>query len=140
MKYYAHTKKDSDEKQELKDHLKDTAKKSAEFAEKFNQKEFGRIVGLFHDLGKYSEKFQRRLRGSTEKVDHATAGAIEVTILFPIIGDNILAYCIWSVIKNMTEMCPAFFANNFCSCHSKTCIFMKVHAVRRSFLPKARPT
>ncbi len=96
MKYYAHStdKPDKSDWQELKDHLKDTAKKCAEFAGKFNHEEFGRIAGLFHDLGKYSEKFQRRLEGSTEKVDHATAGAIEVTERYGRLGEYVLAHCI----------------------------------------------
>ena len=33
-------------------------------------------AGLAHDIGKYSDEFQLRLRGG-KKVDHATAGAIE---------------------------------------------------------------
>lgn len=45
--------------------------------------EWGRLVGWWHDLGKYSEKFQRYLDKNRdthqaevdEKVDHATAGA-----------------------------------------------------------------
>ena len=96
MKYYAHSTENPDKSdwQELKDHLAKTAKKSAKFAEKFNHEEFGRIVGLFHDLGKYSQKFQRRLKGSTEKVDHSTAGAIEVTERYGKLGKYILAHCI----------------------------------------------
>ena len=34
------------------------------------------MCGLAHDIGKYSDEFQLRLRGG-KKVDHATAGAIE---------------------------------------------------------------
>jgi CRISPR-associated helicase Cas3/CRISPR-associated endonuclease Cas3-HD len=94
MKYYAHTKKDSEEKQDLIVHLRDTAARSEEFAAKFNQKELGRIAGLFHDLGKYSEKFQERLNGSSIKVDHATAGAQEVVKLYKSVGEYVLAYCI----------------------------------------------
>jgi len=96
MKYYAHSTKNPTkiDWQELKIHLENTANKCAKFAGKFNHEEFGRIAGLFHDLGKYSEKFQKRLSGSSEKVDHATAGAIEVSKIFSIIGENILAYCI----------------------------------------------
>lgn len=96
MKYYAHSteKTDKSDWQELKIHLKDTAKLSSKFAEKFNQKELGQIAGLFHDLGKYSEKFQRRLEGFKERVDHSTAGAIEVSEKYKEIGKYILAHCI----------------------------------------------
>lgn len=95
-KYYAHSTEKSNKSDwhKLKVHLEDTAKKSAEFAGKFNQENLGKIAGLFHDLGKYSEKFQRRLDGSTEKVDHAAAGAIEVTERYGKLGEYILAYSI----------------------------------------------
>ncbi len=93
MLYYAHTKKDSDEKQLLIEHLRDTAEKSGNFASKFEQRELGRIAGLLHDLGKYSKEFQKRLDGG-EKVDHSTAGAIESIEKFKQIGELILAYCI----------------------------------------------
>ena len=96
MKYYAHSTENPDKSdwQELKDHLAKTAEKSAKFAEKFNHEEFGRIVGLFHDLGKYSQKFQRRLDGCKTPVDHATAGAIEVKKKYRELGEYILAHCI----------------------------------------------
>ena len=47
---------------------------------------------MMHDLGKYSEKFQRRIRGEEIKVDHATAGArvcLELGGMYPF-----LEYCI----------------------------------------------
>lgn len=95
MEYYAHSTENTNKSdwQKLKVHLENTAQRSEEFAEKFNQKELGRIAGLFHDLGKYSEKFQDRLKGGP-KVDHATAGAKEVVKLYNGIGEYILAHCI----------------------------------------------
>lgn len=33
------------------------------------------FCGMFHDIGKHSAKFQRRIKGSVETTDHATAGA-----------------------------------------------------------------
>lgn len=33
------------------------------------------FCGRLHDIGKYSDAFQRRIRGSSERVDHSTAGA-----------------------------------------------------------------
>ena len=37
--------------------------------------QWGYLAGLWHDLGKFSEKFQQRLKGSPLPVDHSTAGA-----------------------------------------------------------------
>ncbi len=64
-------------KQSVKEHLMGTAVKASEFASVFNAEEQGQLVGLAHDIGKYSDAFQRRIQGSTEKVDHSTAGAAE---------------------------------------------------------------
>jgi len=74
--YLAHIAEDG-RKQTVWEHLSGTAELCAEFAAVFNAGEQGRLAGLAHDLGKYSDAFQRRLRGSTEQVDHSTAGAAE---------------------------------------------------------------
>lgn len=74
MVYLAHI---NDEKQEqmLKEHLENTAKLCGKFAESFGMYDWGYCCGLFHDIGKYSFEFQKRVRGSDQRVDHATAGA-----------------------------------------------------------------
>jgi len=74
--YLAHRSED-DREQTVQEHLNGTAELCAGFAAAFGEAERGRLLGLAHDLGKYSDAFQRRLEGSTERVDHATAGAAE---------------------------------------------------------------
>jgi CRISPR-associated endonuclease/helicase Cas3 len=59
----------------LVDHLHKVADLAADFAAAFDAREWGRLAGLWHDLGKYQPKFQARLRGSGESVEHAGAGA-----------------------------------------------------------------
>jgi len=59
----------------LKDHLDAVAQLTEKRAAKFGAGKLGKILGLSHDLGKYSKEFQKRLEGSSCKVDHATAGA-----------------------------------------------------------------
>lgn len=76
MVYHAHIAKDN-RKQTVSDHLIGTADLCTVFATAFGAEDQGRLAGLAHDLGKYSAAFQRRLEGSTEQVDHATAGAAE---------------------------------------------------------------
>ena len=44
-------------------------------AAKFGSTAAAARAGLFHDLGKYTATFQRRIRDEGPKVDHATAGA-----------------------------------------------------------------
>lgn len=46
----------------LKDHLLKTAEMAADFAAVFGFRQWGRLAGLWHDLGKYSAAFQKKLR------------------------------------------------------------------------------
>ncbi len=52
------------------------------------------IAGILHDIGKYSDKFQKRLEGSLIRVDHSTAGAVEVAKKYPKALSLILQYII----------------------------------------------
>ena len=61
--------------QPLKEHLINTAQLAESFAAPFGRED-GHMCGLYHDIGKYSAAFQRRLNGSSEQVDHSTAGAL----------------------------------------------------------------
>lgn len=75
--HFAHTNDSGDrgDWQELRLHLHSVAKLAAMRAGYFGCERLGYVAGLFHDLGKYSAAFQRRLAGSDESVDHSTAGA-----------------------------------------------------------------
>jgi CRISPR-associated endonuclease/helicase Cas3 len=68
----------------LPDHLHAAAALAESFASVFGAAAWGRTLGLWHDLGKYSDAFQRRLSISSgeehleeqpNRVDHSTAGA-----------------------------------------------------------------
>lgn len=74
--YYAHSAegRDCDVWQPLADHLRAVAELAGVRAAKFGIERAAMLAGLLHDLGKYTEGFQARLRGG-ERVDHATAGA-----------------------------------------------------------------
>ena len=87
MVYIAH------EKQTLKDHLEGVAYLCRKNAEKIGCADYGEILGLLHDLGKYSQNFQNYIKsavgfidpdneeefvdtkGLKGKIDHSTAGA-----------------------------------------------------------------
>lgn len=90
MKLYAHTSScDESERrsrpsshdvdvsnwQPLQDHLNNVADIASGFASTFGYKKWGLALGELHDAGKASDAFQRRLRGSSQSVDHSTAGA-----------------------------------------------------------------
>lgn len=54
----------------LDDHLQGTARRAAGFANAFGASEWGRLAGLWHDLGKFAPRWQAYLRAS------ATPGAV----------------------------------------------------------------
>lgn len=85
---YAHSLPDRPrhEWQPLEAHLRNVAELAAGFAAPFGGSELARAAGLWHDLGKYSDAFQRMI-GASEcadahietrpgRVDHSTAGAV----------------------------------------------------------------
>ncbi|WP_337177404.1 CRISPR-associated endonuclease Cas3'' [Paludisphaera sp.] len=74
-------------------HLEGVAKLAAGHAAAFDSREWGRLAGLWHDLGKYADDFQAYLMcsapdpgvvdasvvdGARGRVDHSTAGAVRV--------------------------------------------------------------
>jgi CRISPR-associated endonuclease/helicase Cas3 len=60
--------------------------------ESVNAAAWGSLAGWWHDLGKYSDEFQKRLRGEMRRVDHSTAGAIFAHTLKPY--GSLLSYII----------------------------------------------
>jgi CRISPR-associated endonuclease/helicase Cas3 len=59
----------------LDEHLRAVGALAQGFAQAFAAGPWGFVAGLVHDLGKSSSAFQQRLQGSSEAVDHSTAGA-----------------------------------------------------------------
>lgn len=96
MEYYAHSSPGKERSQWhlLSDHLHCTARTAAEFARAFGAERLGFASGLLHDIGKYSDAFQRRLQGDPTRVDHSTVGAVEATKRYGRAIGLILAYAI----------------------------------------------
>jgi len=105
QKYYAHSLdgKPPSEWQPLDEHLKNVAKMARSFAEGFGAGDWAYLAGLWHDIGKYSDEFQKML-GTEEgsdahietrpgRVDHSTAGAKHASNLLKNKG-KLLAYAI----------------------------------------------
>lgn len=89
--YIGHTSEDG-RQQLLIDHLKGTSLLAERFASVFDAPEWGRMAGLYHDIGKYSAAFQRRILEDGPLVDHSTAGAL----LMKKVKNVPLAFCIAS--------------------------------------------
>lgn len=79
MNYIAHKRGESDnEVQLLLEHLKNVSELSEKFAECLNLSDYAEIIGMLHDIGKYSNRFQERINGNEKiKVDHSTCGSQE---------------------------------------------------------------
>ena len=94
--YYAHSTDNPDKSdwQLLIDHLENVADYASEFGSDFNAREFAYAGGLLHDIGKYSDEFQRRLEGAKIRVDHSTAGAREARSRYNVSSSRILEYII----------------------------------------------
>jgi len=72
----------------LENHLSDTAKEAGNFTSAFGNKDWGEILGYWHDLGKYHPDWQNYLRRKTgydvdahienyaNRPNHSTAGAV----------------------------------------------------------------
>ena len=103
--YYAHSLENQPKAvwQKLQEHLIQTAKMAKLFAKPFKAGDWAYIAGLYHDLGKYSHKFQDMLNTANDprinsatkikRVDHSTAGGRHVFSLWPDAG-KLLAYTI----------------------------------------------
>ena len=86
--YLGHLDEKTGRAQLLRDHLTGVADLAGRFAAAFGEEEMGRLLGLYHDVGKYSREFQTYIRADeAEKkkrrgsVDHSTAGAQEIAKL-----------------------------------------------------------
>lgn len=76
MCYYARSGNRRGEWQRAKEHARNVAQSAAKFLGSTGVADEARLAGLLHDLGKYSECFQRRLHGLEHGLDHWSPGAI----------------------------------------------------------------
>ncbi len=87
--YLAHRTEDGRE-QTILEHAQNVARLAADFAAPFGAEKAAELTGLLHDIGKYSQIFQRRIRGANLRADHSTAGAMEIQKYAP----YLLSYCV----------------------------------------------
>ncbi|PBB52316.1 MULTISPECIES: CRISPR-associated helicase/endonuclease Cas3 [Mesorhizobium] len=100
--YYAHstTEPVRSNWQPLDSHLIAVAGLAQQFGARIGIGRAAWLAGLLHDLGKYTPKFQARLSGAQERVDHSTAGAATIVQLAQAakaddrIVAELIAYCI----------------------------------------------
>ena len=107
VRYLAHVRQDGETfiPHDLNEHLRGVGQRAEECAREFGGGDWAQVAGLWHDLGKYSAEFQRRIKsvsgydpdahleGPVGRVDHSTAGAQHAVGQFGVHG-RILAYII----------------------------------------------
>ncbi len=136
-KFLAHYRCHDDVIQTVYEHLKGVSAISKTFAEKIGLHEAGELLGLLHDLGKYSHAFQSYIKSGTGllnfdiddsyvdakafkgKIDHSTAGAQWVWQRFEPYGlqgqlvGQILAVCLASHHSGMMDCLDTNGINTF---------------------------
>ena len=73
--YYAHSENAHGVRHRLVEHLSCVSKLAREFFQGQKGAEEAALAGLLHDLGKYGDLFQARLRGEAQGLDHWSQGA-----------------------------------------------------------------
>jgi CRISPR-associated endonuclease/helicase Cas3 len=106
MEHIAHINKKIEgifEVQSLNDHLTGTSSLTSQFAASFNNSAWGRLVGLWHDLGSIPMNFRSILKVNSgyeeddqkrPKTDHTSAAAILAKEMYPNLFWQPVAYCI----------------------------------------------
>ncbi len=80
--YYALTANVQGERQPLSQHLAQVAELCASYLRPLGYESWGYMLGLLHDFGKYSERFQNVLDSKSTHVNHAYPGAAVALGLF----------------------------------------------------------
>lgn len=73
--YFAHSGNAVGERHLLRTHLQSVATLARGFADTTSWADEAHLAGLLHDLGKYADRFQARLRGADSGLDHWSQGA-----------------------------------------------------------------
>jgi|WetSurMetagenome_2_1015567.scaffolds.fasta_scaffold13158_2 CRISPR-associated endonuclease/helicase Cas3 len=91
--FYAHSVPGDESRatwQPLECHLQAVSRLAQQFSAAFDSSDWGRLAGLWHDLGKYRPEFQDRLSGDPSHVDHAVVGALLATTGYDRSGTSVL--------------------------------------------------
>jgi CRISPR-associated endonuclease/helicase Cas3 len=136
--FIAHVRESDREVQTLDQHLIEVCELAGSFAEKIGVGDAGKLIGLLHDFGKYSQAFQRYIKSAQGhinpdeddyvdaaslkgKVDHSTAGAqliwTELNKLncgpMGALCAQILALCVASHHSGLIDCLDSDGGNNF---------------------------
>lgn len=125
--FVAHHRASDQQTQSVQEHLENVARLARRFAEKIGLGSAGEILGLVHDLGKFSDQFQSYLQSATGlidqgeddyvdsdelkgKVDHSTAGA---QLIWQTLGNTDPAR---SLVAQILSLCVASHHSGLIDC------------------------
>lgn len=91
--YKAHINEKTGAVQTIKEHSENTANRCAKFAIP-PLKDAMYALGMLHDIGKYQNSFQKRIDGSSIRVEHSICGAIAAKEQYPDAVGLLMEYCI----------------------------------------------
>jgi CRISPR-associated helicase Cas3/CRISPR-associated endonuclease Cas3-HD len=84
--YFAHSENDHAIRHKLSEHLTSVGALAGGFAADQPWHEEAEFAGLLHDLGKYGDLFQARLKGTESGLDHWSAGALAALQRYGMVG------------------------------------------------------
>jgi CRISPR-associated endonuclease/helicase Cas3 len=73
--FFAHSANEHGDWHPLAEHLVSVSRMAKEFLQGWNGAEEAGLAGILHDLGKYGDRFQARLHGKDQGLDHWSQGA-----------------------------------------------------------------
>ncbi|MER3422836.1 MAG: hypothetical protein C4293_05995 [Nitrospiraceae bacterium] len=75
IKYFAHSANGHGVWHRLAEHLGSVSKLASGFLQGLRGEKEAELAGMLHDIGKYGDLFQARLRGTEQGLDHWSQGA-----------------------------------------------------------------
>lgn len=92
-RYIAHSSENALKEQTVEEHSRNTAKLCKDFSISV-LKDLMYVLGMLHDVGKYQDSFQRRIRGDNIRVEHSGCGALVAGKMYPNAVGLLMKYCI----------------------------------------------
>jgi len=77
--FIAHLRNHDKQPQGLWTHLEEVAALSGQYAEKIGLKQAGELIGLVHDFGKASQKFDKYIRSAVGLIDPDEDGYVDAS-------------------------------------------------------------
>ena len=112
--FFSRSENEQGEKEPLPHHLERAAILCSGFLSQFGYTDWGTVLGLFHDFGKFGELFQQVLRHERTGVDHAGPGAALVYSTYRKRPGALLAASVIASHHSHLSLCDALNMMRLC--------------------------